>query len=270
MRQRKFIVKLNTNGMLLKNKRVARRIAETDLNYLSISIDGDKETHNELRGNPKLFDAVMEGIDNVKGYCQELGKRNLMILVSMVVSSDNQDQLENVYRMAVNKKIDWINFQFLNFTTPESCRAAYQYAKERFKIEKTPWTAFCNPRFNQIDPGLVQTQIEKLLAMRETVPISVMGGMAQKGRIATYYFSLEPIINNICCIPFTGMHVIPPGKAVFCIDYPFYEYGDLRENSLKSVWYGEKAAEFRQAMIDYYQQHKINFPQCQRCNWRFN
>lgn len=270
MRERKFIVKLNTNGMLLKSKKIARRIAETDLNYLSISLDGDRDVHNDLRGNPRLFDAIMEGIDNVQGYCRQLGKKNLMILVTMMVSSETQDQIERLYRIVLNKNIDWFNIQFLNYTTPETCEQAYDYSSRHFGIEETPWTGFCNPRFNDIDPNLVAKQINNILAMRKSVPVSVMGGLSSTEQISKYYFSLEPIRNNICYIPFTGMHVVPPGKAAFCIDYPFYEYGDLREETLESIWYGKRATDFRKDMIDYYKKYKKNYPQCQRCNWRFN
>ncbi|MEA3346549.1 MAG: radical SAM protein [Candidatus Auribacterota bacterium] len=270
MRERKFIVKLNTNGMLLENKKIARKIAETNLNYLSISIDGGKEVLNEMRGHPKLFDAIMKGIDNVQGYCRELGKKNLMILFTMMVSSDTMDQIEEVYRIALDKNIDWFNIQFLNYTTPESCEQAREYFSSYFKIKETPWTGFCNPRFNNIDPNLVAKQIDNILAMRRSVPISVMGNLSSSKQISKYYFSLEPIRNNICYIPFTGMHVVPPGKAAFCIDYPFYEYGDLREETLASIWYGKRATDFRKDMINYYKKYKKNYPQCQRCNWRFN
>lgn len=270
MRERKFIVKLNTNGMLLKNKKIARRIAETDLNYLSISIDGGKEVHNEMRGNPKLFDAIMDGIDNVHGYCRELGKKSLMILFTMMVSSDTFDQIEEVYRIALNKNIDWFNIQFLNYTTPETCEQAREYFSRHFGIEESPWTGFCNPRFNDINPDLVAKQIDNILAMRRSVPISIMGGLSSSKQISRYYFTHEPIRNNICYIPFTGMHIVPPGKATFCIDYPFYEYGDLREETLESIWYGKRATDFRKNIISYYKKHKKNYPQCQRCNWRFN
>jgi hypothetical protein len=60
-----------------------------------------------------------------------------------------------------------------------------------------------------------------------------------------------------------------PGKAVFCIDYPFYEYGDIREDSLRSVWLGRSADAFRQDLVRHYAQRRDNYPQCRRCLWRF-
>jgi MoaA/NifB/PqqE/SkfB family radical SAM enzyme len=270
MRKRKFVVKLNTNGMLLKNHNIARKVVQTDLNYLSISLDGGRDVHNELRGNPKLFDAMMEGIDNIRAYRKKLKKRNLMILISMMVSSETQDQIEKVYQIVLNKKADWFNIQFLNYTTKDTCFRAHEYAMKQFGIKETPWTGFCNPRFNDIDPEMVAKRIKAVLAMRGSVPISVMGGLSSAKQIAKYYFTPEPIRNNVCVLPFTGMHIVPPGKAVFCIDYPFYEYGDITEQTMESVWYGKKATDFRKAIIEYYKKNSSNFPQCLRCNWRFN
>lgn len=270
MRECGIIVKLNTNGMMLKNRKIARRIAETDLNYLSISLDGEKDVHNELRGSKYLFTAMMEGIDNVQYYRKKLGKRNLMILISMVISSDTQDQIENVYRIAVEKKVDWFNIQFLNYTTKETCDQAHIYFKNKLGIDDRPWDGFCNPRFNKIDPNFIEKQINKILSLRKSVPISVMGGLSTASQISKYYFSKDNIRNNICIIPFTGMHIVPPGRAAYCIDYPFYEYGDIRKESLESIWFGKNATEFRKDMICYFKENDSNFPQCRRCNWRFN
>lgn len=270
MRQRGFVVKLNTNGMLLKSRKYARKIAEADLNYLSISLDGGKDIHNEIRGNSRLFDAMMEGIDNVQRYAGELGKKNLMILMSMMVSSETQDQIETVYKIACDKRIDWFNIQYLNYTTPETCDQADRFARDHFGTRETPWQAFCNPRFNDIKPDLVAGQIRRILSLRRPVPVSVMGKLTSASDIDRYYYSSDPLRRNICAIPFTGMHIVPPGKAAFCIDYPFLEYGDIRTDSIESVWFGEQATAFRKALINYYNTHHKNLPQCQRCNWRFN
>jgi len=270
MRDRGFVVKLNTNGMLLKNRRIAKRIVEAGINYLSISLDGGREVHNRLRGNAKLFDAMMEGIENIHEYRRTLARKNPMILVSMVVSSETYDQIEEVYRIALERKVDWFNVQFLNYTLPEGCELAHAYAQDHFGIQDAPWSSFCNPRFNDIRPDLVAGQIRAIQARRGAVPVSVMGGLSSRDAVSSYYFTQDPIRRNICCLPFTGMHIVPPGKAVFCIDYPFYEYGDVREERLESIWYGGKAERFRTHLRSYHLGEGKNFPQCQRCNWRFN
>jgi len=270
MRDQKFIVKLNTNGMLLKNKRIAEKIAGSDLNYLSISLDGPRDVHNRLRGNDRLFDAIMEGIDNVQYYRNKLKKKNLMILISMVVSSENYTMIEDVYKIACDKKIDWFNIQFLNFTTPETCEASHEYIKQRFGIDEAPWKYFCDPKYNTIDAVHVEKSIKRIMAQRKDVPISVLGGYTTSKKIAEYYFTVKPLKKNICLIPFTGMNIVMPGKAIYCIDYPFYEYGDIRNESIESVWYGEKATQFREDLRKYYKLNKTNYPHCQRCNWRFN
>jgi hypothetical protein len=65
------------------------------------------------------------------------------------------------------------------------------------------------------------------------------------------------------------MHVVMPGKAVFCIDYPYYEYGDIREEGLRAVWFGRAADVFRRELVRHHAQRGDNLPQCRRCCWRF-
>lgn len=270
MRKKNFVVKLNTNGMLLKDKRIAQKIAESDLNYLSISLDGPREIHNRLRGNNKLFDSIMEGIDNVQYYRNELNKKNLMILISMVISSENFDQIEEVYKIACDKKIDWFNIQFLNFTTPETSESSHLYIKQQFGIEDAPWKYFCDPKYNNIIPEIIEKSIKKIISKRAKVPVSILGNYKTTQDISKYYFSTRLMKKNICQVPFTGMHIVMPGKAIYCIDYPFYEYGDLRYDSIEKVWNGDKAKKYRKDILNYYRSNKSNYPHCQRCNWRFN
>ena len=113
-------------------------------------------------------------------------------------------------------------------------------------------------------------QMTENATMAVVLPLGVLFRGGAEEQIRKYYFTLEPIRQNICVLPFTGMHIVPPGKAIFCIDYPFYEYGDLREETIKSIWYGKRAEAFRVDMINYYRRNGLNFPQCARCNWRFN
>jgi MoaA/NifB/PqqE/SkfB family radical SAM enzyme len=271
MRGRGLPVMFNTNGMLLQDRRIARRIVEADLNCLSISLDGGRDVHNRVRGNPGLFDAVMRGIENLHGCRAALGRKNPMIVITMVVASDTQHEIEKVYRIATARRADWFNLQFLNYTTPETCAQAQRYARSHFDAAAAPWpwASFCNPRFNDIDQDAVARQIAGIHAMRGPVPIYVLGGLASGGQIARYYRTLEPIRRSICALPFTAMHIVMPGKAVFCIDYPFYEYGDIRAEGLKSAWLGKPANDFRRELVRRYAEHKDNFPQCRRCCWRF-
>ncbi|MBR5742929.1 MAG: radical SAM protein [Clostridia bacterium] len=55
---------MTSNGTLI-TKDVAHRLAECGMSTISISIDGLRETHDELRGMPGGYDRAMEGIQNL-------------------------------------------------------------------------------------------------------------------------------------------------------------------------------------------------------------
>ncbi len=65
---------------------------------IGISIDGDGEKHNHVRGIPKGFDKCMDTLERLKG----LGMKNLRLAFTVV--NDNVDDLPRVY--ALTKKMN--------------------------------------------------------------------------------------------------------------------------------------------------------------------
>jgi len=80
-------VNMITNGQLL-DAWTAKELAKTKMDMVSISIDGLRKTHDEIRGIPGSFEKAMEGIENLKRYAPQIG-----ITVNTVISPWNVDEL---------------------------------------------------------------------------------------------------------------------------------------------------------------------------------
>ncbi|MEM5793959.1 MAG: radical SAM protein [Candidatus Aenigmatarchaeota archaeon] len=63
-----FYVSLATNGTLI-TKEVAKRLKDSGVQYVEISLDGFEETHDKFRGIPGAWKKTVEGIRN----CVEIG-----------------------------------------------------------------------------------------------------------------------------------------------------------------------------------------------------
>jgi radical SAM protein with 4Fe4S-binding SPASM domain len=86
-------VALATNGTLV-SKQVARRIVDSGVRRVSISLDGaDPSTHDAFRGIPGAFDAALRGFRNLR----ELG---MSLQVNMTIARHNAHQLPAVLEMA--------------------------------------------------------------------------------------------------------------------------------------------------------------------------
>ncbi len=86
-------VALATNGTLV-DKEVARRIVESGVRRVSISLDGaDAATHDAFRGIPGAFDKAVRGLRNLK----DLG---MSVQINMTIARHNAHQLPQVLEMA--------------------------------------------------------------------------------------------------------------------------------------------------------------------------
>jgi uncharacterized Fe-S cluster-containing radical SAM superfamily protein len=267
-----LVTKLNTNGVLLADGRVARRIAFSGLNYLSVSIDGPPEIHDLIRGRAGCYDTVLRGIREVRKYGRDRGARPPMILVSAIVSRLNQDRILDLARRMSAARVDWLNIQFMNFTTPEFSESARAAMRDAVGTSESPWEAFINPGLADVDAGIVAEEIRAVKEARLAIPVSVLGiGRLSARRIADYHqdFNLS-LKSGVCPMPYASAFLVPPAWMTFCVDYPLLNYADLREVSMEAGWRSEKARAFRAALAGLYAREKTNFPQCRRCNWRFN
>jgi len=267
-----LVTKLNTNGVLLADEHTARRVASSGLNYLSVSIDGPPDIHDLVRGLAGVYDRVIQGIRNVRRYGRQTAGRAPMILVSAVVSELNQDRLFDLAKRLDKEKIDWLNFEFMNFTTPALSESARSIAKDLLGTEETPWASFANPELAGVDAGILADEIRAVRKARFSIPISFLGiGNLSARNIADYYHNADaPLRKGICAMPYAAAFLVPPANMVFCIDYPLHFYADLAETSVAEGWHSEKAASFRRGLAGYHACQGPNFPQCRRCNWRFN
>lgn len=263
-------IKFNTNGVLLKNADFAAEVVKAGTHFLSISVHGDEATHTDICRVPTAFRDIGRGIRQVREARDRLGRSYPMILLSCVVSTWNEDACHALSRVARDWGADWLNIQFLNYLTPARSAAAHDLARDRFDITEQPWRGFEIPELTRIDPEKLADTIAAL--KRESpCPVSTLkiGGMTAD-RIRAYYATDEILRRRVCHMPYVTAFVVPPGRSVFCIDYPWYFYGDLREENLSDAWFGDRAGAWRRALVDYYRRHGRNFPQCLRCNWPYN
>ncbi len=102
-----FYVGLSSNGTLIDETNI-RRIAETDFNYVGISLDGIRETHDKFRRMAGAFEKSLHGIR----LCRDLG---LKIGVRFTMTQDNAHDLPGLLRLVEDEGIDRFYFSHLNY-----------------------------------------------------------------------------------------------------------------------------------------------------------
>ena len=92
-----FKVGMTTNGTLI-NKEVAKKLKDSGLDTISISIDGLKDTHDKFRNIVGSYDLAIDGINNLREVYLEPE-------VTTVVHKDNLNELEELYKLFSNMNI---------------------------------------------------------------------------------------------------------------------------------------------------------------------
>ena len=102
-----FYVGLSTNGTLIDEEMI-KRIAAIGYDYVGISIDGIKETHDKFRRHEGAFDASMQGIR----LCLNEG---IKVGVRFTMTQDNIHELDGLLKLMDDEGIDKFYLSHLNY-----------------------------------------------------------------------------------------------------------------------------------------------------------
>ena len=97
---------MTTNGMLI-NDEIINKMIDTNMETISISLDGLKETHESFRKVPNSFDKI---INNIKKLQQVPSIK--IVQVTTVANKKNIHELEDVYNLM--KELNVISWRVIN------------------------------------------------------------------------------------------------------------------------------------------------------------
>ena len=106
-KQMGFYVGLSTNGTLI-DAPLARRIGALGFDYVGISLDGLKETHDRFRRKQGAFDASLAGLRLCRDESVKVGLR-------FTVTQDNAADLPALLALAEAERIDKFYLSHLNY-----------------------------------------------------------------------------------------------------------------------------------------------------------
>ena len=102
-----FYVGLSTNGTLIDATNIAA-IAEVGYDYVGISIDGLRETHDKFRRRLGAFDESMHGIR----LCREAG---IKVGIRFTITQDNAHELPALLQIMETEQVDKFYLSHLNY-----------------------------------------------------------------------------------------------------------------------------------------------------------
>jgi radical SAM protein with 4Fe4S-binding SPASM domain len=245
-----------TNGSLLE--RVAEDIVDSGLDELNVSLDGNRELHDQIRGTPGLFDRIIKGLDQVQFFKSIKKKKKPLINLQCTINKYNYQHLEQLINVANLVKTDSLTFHNLIFLE-RSILEKQKIYDNLLNCSSLDWEGFVfEPG---IDPSVLYEKIRQIPSAKYRFSVDFYPNFSYQ-ELKQYYRESCFIPHDYCsrCLsPWLVAYIFPDGQVKPCLNSS-YSFGTIKEQKFTEVWNSQKAEIFRNVL----KKNKI-FPVCVRC-----
>src|SRR5262245_13912753 len=162
--EQQFDVMFSTNGTLLKPH--LDSLARLRNLSLLLSIDGDEETHDRIRGRGRYRQA-QQAIAELFERRRALRMPLPPVIMSTVVCEWTTENLEKAYGVAAEFGVLAINYNFRWFLTEDVGKKYEEHLEKEFGLQSSgAWRGWLSPRHDTHDYGNVAEALERVLRGR--------------------------------------------------------------------------------------------------------
>jgi MoaA/NifB/PqqE/SkfB family radical SAM enzyme len=240
LHKRGFKLGMVTNATLLHEHLDA--VAE-NIDSINISVDGTRTGHDAMRGNG-VFDKLSANLKLLNP--RRKGKLTFLTTVSDL----NVKGISQLPFELAKLGCDEIVLQPLMYLTGEEIASYRSYSCQNWQKDYPELAAW-----QREEDAAYLTELRKELetVQKTAYPLPV--------RFTPHrYPSMEEC--PPCRAPWHRVHIRHDGEVGFCTDYFGFSAGNIQKNTLREIFYGERAALYRKAVED------NALTTCDHCPWR--
>ena len=248
-----FRVNLGTNGTRLKD--YAKELVMSGLQDLSISLDGPRDVHDNLRGKQGAFDAVGDGVRKVVEMKGKAHRALPFIRLNCTLTNANQGCLRDVVTLAENWGVDSLSFQHMWYTTPETLHNHNDQFRAVFGQESPNLSGFLVNGWAP-DPTYLAKELHRLSGNSGNhLPMYVYPELDAL-QIQKFYHQSDAALREKCRSRWFRTDIKPNGDVSPCLSFIV---GNIREASFGDIWNNDRYRMFRRQILTGL------FPGCYRC-----
>lgn len=257
MKEKGLIISVVTNGNFLA--RHAGELVETGQDILMLSIDGARETHDQIRGVKGAFDKTLDGIRAIREEKKRQRRLKPYVVILATVSKDNAHNLDEVFRVAEEIGADGLVAYYAWFQTEDSARGYETLMQEKLGITPLSQRGWLWS-YDEIDTGVLAATVKRIKSTAWKIPYLFAPELSYED-IPRYYAEHDNLFGYGHCVnPWTTIEILPNGDVSTCRDYPDYVVGNIREESILEIWNNDRYQKFRVLLKE-----EVHLPICYRC-----
>ena len=263
IKARGLSVSFTTNGTLLDPGKI-ETLVSLGVDHVTFSVDGVQQIHDEIRGEG-AYHRVVRAIGELSKCRRQKGSKRPSIGINMTVSENLATRVKETIRAvaeATEDGVDSYRIHQLWFITPKEL-LAHQAATRQFLGCSSPGAAsHLIPSSQLLD---ARPLAEEILSLKNWARVRSFPDLTQDDILK--YSAEGGEIDQRCIAPFSGVVIKPNGDVKFCPDEWVDDYilGNVRNDSLETIWNNSRARRFRSALI-----RQKCFPGCKRCSFMYS
>ena len=258
-----FKIAIVTNGVLID-----KFINEINkyINTLYVSLDGYKDTHEQIRGVSNIFDKIIINVNSINN-------NKVKIVCLFTINKLNYNLILKFPNYLENNNFNKIVLQNLIFYT-EKQRINYdKWLKKEFQITKTNSISWEIKKFdNYINdlPGIFNNLQKNIKANKYKIKVELFPFEINDKTIKNWYseFDFTNYISgrkeNYCYSPFNHIQIYANGDVNYCVDFNDFTAGNVISEKIETIINNKKSEKFKNEVFN------NNNPSCIHCPWRYN
>ncbi len=236
-----------TNGTYITAE-VAEALVDIGVMSVGISLDGDAQLHDKIRGVPGTFERVLQAIKDIHRFRAEKRRKWPLINIKTTISHSNVAHLHQIVAIAEEVQADFCTFQMMN----NSIHISGLTTNDDLLLYTTKPAPIEN-----FDLVTLERELAALAQPRGKKPvIRFIPSLSPNEYVMHYDNRINPK-DYWCQTPWATLNISAYGDVFPCLNY---YVGNLRMEGLAKVWNNVRFRTFRQAL----RQNGL-FPDCAGC-----
>lgn len=264
------IENITTNAVLLRDEVASILLGENVCDGITVSLNtADPETYASMMQTPgKNYERVVENVRKLIVERKRLGRSGPKILLQFLVWKDNYTTIPRMYALARELDVDAILFNGLCFLKPEQLMTAEETAammrlyEDVIRIDEFRRIASISsyeqdivPQVREITGRLsverrARGRVRNLMHFMTRRDFTMREKVAHHRRLAALRAAERDTagLDEPCIIGWHSMVIRTTGVVAPCCILQASPLGNVFQQSVRDVWYGEPYARFRREL----------------------
>lgn len=241
-----LVLGFTTNGQLLE--KYAEDIVKNEFDLVCVSIDGYEDFHDKGRGLKDSYKKALAGVDALIAARNKTRYKLPLIRLKCVLNPTAIEQAEHVDTLAKKYDLD-VEYALLAGTTLQEQKAMEIYFKKNnVAFQKT---------IGATDSDLYSA--EEIKRTQEFLKDKQCAWFIKKSDIPLFFTNKTVGKESFCHASMRRAYIMPDGAITSC-EYPYFSFGNMKEQHFTDIWFGEKHKAYLQRITN-----ERVFPFCVKC-----